>query len=404
MDFYELNLENIKSYLFSLEFIQKIDMHERLQVTEISNGINMVFAISFYETLHPTLVLKQALPFFREHKEESISQSRITAEIEAYKVFHQYIPQQLPEIYYTSDDMKVIIMEYINDSIPLADVFRYKIEHPTLTKDIAHFLSQSFFHTSSFYLETPQKRELIDIFNKNSEICELTERYVFTDRTPNTKPTDNQVSKSFINELNYTDKELQKNILELKYKFMTRSDSLIHSDFKPGSILLGEKSTYIIDFEFSFVGPFGYDMGSFLYSLIAASVSHSLYENSTQYQNWLLNAVIETYEYFTLELQSLFSLEKNSALTSMSSIDKALFEEYRDDIIKEILQESIGYAAVQMSAKMIPLLPIEQKYFEEKQDYFFKIMFQISKIFLKEYKTIEDIQTVVKIVKTLIFK
>lgn len=403
-DFHELNIKNIKKYLFSLEFIQKIHMYEKLEVVDISNGINLVFLISFYKNSHPKIVLKQALSFFREHKYESISQNRLDAEIQAYEVLHKHIPEQLPQIYYTSKDMKIIIMQYIDGALCLEDLFCYKIKHPTLTKDVAHFLSKSLFHTSSFCLTTPKKKELIDIFNKNSEICALTEMYVFTDSFPSKKHTTNHSSKHFLHEILYIDKELQKSILELKYKFMTRSDSLIHGDFKSGCFLLTEKKTYIIDFEFAFVGPFGYDMGSFFYSLIAAAVSHSLYENSLSYQEWLLDAIIETFEYFESEFKSIFLLEKNGVFISANNIDATLFDEFRNHIIEEFLQESIAYAAVQMSAKMISLLPIESKYYEKKEEYYFKIMFQISKIFLKEYKSIKDIQTVVKIVRTLIIK
>ena len=60
----------------------------------------------------------------------------------------------------------------------------------------------------------------------------------------------------------FNDMEFKQKVLELKYKFMTQSDALIHGDLHTGSIMLNKKETYIIDPEFAFVGPFGFDIGA----------------------------------------------------------------------------------------------------------------------------------------------
>lgn len=401
MDYYQLSSENIEEYLFSLDFIKRIEGYESLSVRDVSNGINMVFFISFEPSIHPPLILKQALPFFREHIEEKLSQRRIDMEREAYSFFAKYIAEQIPKIYYSSTLMKLIIMEFISDALPLADAFKYRIKHPTLTKDIAHFLAHTLFYSSSFFLRSHEKRELVTLFNANSDICHLTEEYIFTRRVPQERRAlKSSLSDTLFKELLTTDRELQKNILELKYKFMSRSDSLIHGDFKPGAILLKEHKACVIDFEFAFVGPFGYDMGSFLYSLIAAVVSFSLYQDTEDYQEWLLESIVETYRGFESELLKIWSIDIESALTSSDSLDATLFEHYKESVIVEILQESIGFAAVQISAKMIPLLVLQESHFEQRQKRYFQIMFQISKIFLKEYKRVKSIESVIKILKS----
>lgn len=402
--FYELTLENIKDYLFSLEFIRQINQYHSLQISDISDGINMVFLVEFTQKQHPDLILKQALPVFRSFRDETLSQNRIKAEALAYQKFENILNGTIPKIFYHCNLMKLLIMEKLNDTIIMGDLFKYRIKHPKLAYQIGGFLAQSFFFTSSLYLQSTQKRELINLFSINSDVCKLTEQYVFTGRVPKHNAVDDKKpDRGFLNELDNTHAELMESILELKHKFMTQSDSLIHGDFKHGSILLSKENVYVIDFEFAFVGPKGYDLGTILYSFIAAIVSYSVHRQDAQYKEWLITAIYDIFNIFEKKLKKLWIYEHESALITKSSIDKQSFLLFREKFIESFLQDAIGFSAVQISAKMIPLLPllVDDKYFQQREDHYFQVMFQISKIFLKEYKNIRNIDSVIKIIKTL---
>lgn len=54
------------------------------------------------------------------------------------------------------------------------------------------------------------------------------------------------------------------------YRFCERAQALIHGDLHTGSIMVTHDSTQVIDPEFAFYGPMGFDIGAFLGNLILA--------------------------------------------------------------------------------------------------------------------------------------
>ena len=53
-------------------------------------------------------------------------------------------------------------------------------------------------------------------------------------------------------------------------RFIERAQALTHGDLHTASIMVTTGSTQIIDSEFGFYGPMGYDIGAFLGNLILA--------------------------------------------------------------------------------------------------------------------------------------
>lgn len=53
-------------------------------------------------------------------------------------------------------------------------------------------------------------------------------------------------------------------------RFRERAQALIHGDLHTGSVMVTSDSTQVIDPEFAFYGPMGFDIGAFLGNLILA--------------------------------------------------------------------------------------------------------------------------------------
>lgn len=51
-------------------------------------------------------------------------------------------------------------------------------------------------------------------------------------------------------------------------RFCERAQALVHGDLHTGSIMVTHESTQVIDPEFAFYGPMGFDIGAFLGNLI----------------------------------------------------------------------------------------------------------------------------------------
>lgn len=56
----------------------------------------------------------------------------------------------------------------------------------------------------------------------------------------------------------------------LYHRFCERAQALIHGDLHTGSVMVTPNSTQVIDPEFAFYGPMGFDIGAFVGNLILA--------------------------------------------------------------------------------------------------------------------------------------
>src|SRR5262249_22588697 len=76
------------------------------------------------------------------------------------------------------------------------------------------------------------------------------------------------------------DFDLHVAISRLKLKFMASPEALIHGDLHTGSIMVTESETRVIDPEFAFYGPIGFDIGAVSASLLMAYLASSGHERS----------------------------------------------------------------------------------------------------------------------------
>ncbi len=92
-----------------------------------------------------------------------------------------------------------------------------------------------------------------------------------------------------------SDGNLKIAIANLKRKFMESTEAFIHGDLHTGSIMCTEDSMYVIDPEFSFYGPMGFDIGAVLGNLLLSYFSQDGHSTPTdsrkEYKEWLLATV-----------------------------------------------------------------------------------------------------------------
>ncbi|MCH93396.1 methylthioribose kinase-like, partial [Trifolium medium] len=111
-------------------------------------------------------------------------------------------------------------------------------------------------------------------FCGNVELCRLTEQVVFSD--PYKVSEYNRWNSPYLDrdaEAVREDNLLKLEVAELKSKFCERAQALIHGDLHTGSVMVTRESTQVIDPEFAFYGPIGFDIGAFLGNLILAYYS-----------------------------------------------------------------------------------------------------------------------------------
>ena len=90
---------------------------------------------------------------------------------------------------------------------------------------------------------------------------------------------------------------------------MTEAQALIHGDLHTGSIMASEQETFVIDPEFAFVGPMGFDLGAIIGNLLMSYFSHEyrqplLGREPYQYRKWLLETVESLWSEFVNKFEN----------------------------------------------------------------------------------------------------
>ena len=99
------------------------------------------------------------------------------------------------------------------------------------------------------------------------------------------------------------DSRYRTELYKLRRKFMSHADGLIHADLHTSNIMASRDKMKVIDMEFAFMGPFGYDLGYLVGNLISQYCAACFKrfpseQNRKQFKAYLLatiQSLIETY-------------------------------------------------------------------------------------------------------------
>ena len=406
MDYKELDVNSIISYLESVNEVMDYFGGDDLIAKEIGDGnLNYVYLVSSAKDIKKALIVKQAVPYLRCVGEEfALGRERMTYEIRALSKFKKIVPDFVPNLYHVSEDMSVVVMQYLDSHIILRDGLTSSKKYPNLSEHISTYLASTLFKTSSLYLNSTEKRALVDEFNSNAELCKLSEDFVFTsafmqdETNDNDNVKDNPLAKKLFNDM-----EFKVKVLDLKYKFMTNSDALIHGDFHTGSIMLNAEETFVIDPEFAFVGPFCFDIGALIANLVNNYIHHSVVTTDEEFKEYLLQTIKEILEQFDKQFLNMWNEQKDSAQLRDGYINNETALIYKQKFLKNILKDSIGYAGCKMARRVFgvagvaEIRGIENKILRAEAE---ELALKISREFVLKYETIDTIDEILEIIKS----
>jgi len=405
MEYKELDANSIISYLESVDEVINYFGGDELNAKEIGDGnLNYVYLVSSVKDEKKALIVKQAVPYLRCVGEEfALSRERMTYEIRALSRFKEIVPDFVPNLYHVSEDMSIVVMQYLDSHIILRDGLTDKQKYPNLSEHISSYLAITLFKTSSLYLDSTQKRKLVDEFNSNTELCKLTEDFVFTSAFMQDETNDNENVKDNPHAKKlFADMEFKAKVLDLKYKFMTSSDALIHGDLHTGSVMLNQNETFVIDPEFAFVGPFGFDIGALVANLVNNYIHHSVVTKDEDFKEYLLQLIEDILEKFGDKFFELFVSQKDSALFRDGFVDEDTARVFKSKFLQNILRDSIGYAGCKMARRVFgvagvaEIRGIEDNVLREKAEI---MALKIAREFVMRYETINDVDDVLRIIK-----
>jgi 5-methylthioribose kinase len=340
---------------------------ETWRMREVGDGnLNLVFIVTGEKG---AVVIKQALPYLRCVGEAwALPLERAYFENEALTEAAKFVPDLLPKRYHYDSKLAAIVMEFLSPHIILRKGFIQGIRYPRLAGDIAEFMAQTLFKTSDLYLDAATKKQRMAIFCRNTELCKITEDLVFTDpyRVAKlnrwTTPQLDDIALKF-----RQDGPLKTAAQRLKLKFLTSAEALIHGDLHSGSIMATPDDTRVIDPEFAFYGPMGFDVGAVIGNLLLAFFSQEGHESSPgqrkEYQTWLLQTIEETWNRFEQRFLDLWRENASGDAYHASLFGdpvslEALATEQRN-YLRRLFRDSVGFAGVKMIRRILGLAHVE---------------------------------------------
>ena len=368
MSYRQLNEQTVADYIRSLPEMKDVfsDM-SNFDVREIGDGnLNYVYIITNAGNPDETAVLKQAVPYLRVVGEQwPLPKERMNFEIMALETQATYCPTLVPKIYHASHPMSLVVMQNLkNHAVLRGQMNRGKV-FPRLAEDVSTFLAQTLFHTSDWFMDYRSKKEGVKRFI-NIDLCKITEDLVFSHPfyRSDTNIYNEKLTQADI-DIVQKDHELKIRQAEMRYIFMTRAEALLHGDLHTGSIMANESETFVIDPEFAFFGPIGFDVGLYIGNSILAYLAHAhrqmlLKKNPGEYRSWIAGMIEDTWSDFALKFDGLWAdhFAKNPDPFWDHPGGDDDHAEYRKRTTERILEDSLGVAGSAMIRRTLGLAKV----------------------------------------------
>lgn len=335
-----------------LDFFQE---DAELTCKEIGDGnLNYVFKVVDRKN-NKSVIIKQAGPVARISDEFKLSPDRNRIESEILEMQHDLAPGFVPEVYKYDPIMNCCTMEDLSDhEIMRAALINHK-SFPLFADHISTFLVNTLLSTSDVVVEHKNKKELVKKFI-NPELCEISEDLVFTE--PFYDCPRNEVftgMKDFVKENIWNDDKLVLETAKLKFEFMTNAQSLLHGDLHTGSVFIKEDSTKVIDPEFAFYGPAGYDIGNVIAHLIFAyaNAKFTIEDEDTKndYMSYLLTTIKDVIDLFNEK----FLLAWDEKATERV----AKYEGFKEYYLCTVIKDTSAVAGLELVRRIVGLAQVK---------------------------------------------
>lgn len=328
-------------------------------VREVGDGnLNLVFIVSGEAG---SVVVKQALPYVRLVGDSwPLPLKRAFFEFHALTRQAKRDPRSVPDIYHFDESQALIIMEFLEPHIILRGKLIKGERVDGLGEVLGRFCARTAFRGSDLSMAAGEKKADTALFMGNVELCDITEQLVFTDsyydaernhHTPELAPVIAQLR---------ADTALKAAAQHMLLRFTSGGETLMHGDLHTGSVMCTDSQSRVIDPEFAFYGPMGFDLGMLLANYLMAYLSQPAHRSPDQlddYQGWLLSVVEDTCKTFRTEFETLWANERTGMVCP-----PALWEDQgqssdgaRNAMLDHIWRDAMGFCGVELHRRILTL-------------------------------------------------
>ena len=329
----ELNLATLPDYLRQRHAeIRIFESETELRIEEIGDGnLNTVYRVSDAARPERSLVLKHAPPYIKIlGPDYPLSTERLTYESRALNVYNQLASGSVPAQYNFDAEVAVIAMEDLRDAHVLRDDLIAGSVDIAIAEQIGRFMGSVHSHTYIENLDSGAVQQYKQQF-ANTTMQAITADYVFT--FPYTEHETNFWTPGLEPDVQRlkADTDFLTQAAHLKQIFLTMQQAVTHGDLHTGSVLVQNDTAKVIDAEFAFYGPLGFDIGLYWANYFLSYFSH---QDTLDVQSALKTAIVQTWDTYAAEFR------------------------IADDTLKErtlqnIFHDAVGFAGLEMLRRLI---------------------------------------------------
>jgi 5-methylthioribose kinase len=333
------------------------------RVGEVGDGnLNLVFLV---EGPAGGCCVKQALPYVRLVGESwPMPLERAFFECEWLKAHGALAPGRVPALLHYDPTLFALVMERLAPHVILRRGLVEGRSYPELAGHLADYCSRTLFFTSDLAVGAAEKKGRMAVFCGNAELCKITEDLIFTDpyriheRNRWTSPQLDRIAEEF-----RRDAPLKIAVSRLKLKFMVSAEALIHGDLHTGSMMVTSDDTRIIDGEFAFYGPMGFDLGAVIGNLLMNYFSQDGHASADgpreAYGEWVLETAERFWKGFAEMFLGLWRANPTGdAYTGDLFTDPAgakALEAERQAYMRRLFADTVGFAAAKTIRRILGL-------------------------------------------------
>ncbi len=346
-EFFLMNTEDVKRY--AVEVLHRFEPDEETECVEIGDGnINYVFKIWSRRDGH-SVIVKQADRLLRSSgRPLDIYRNKIEAAI--LQLESELAPGYVPEVYYYDETMSATSMEDVSAYGNLRKELAADRVYPHISENISSFMADTLLPTTDLVIDAEEKKKRVRFYT-NPELCKITEDLVLTEPYYNYKNRNiiTPGNEEFVREHLYEDEALHTEVGKLRLNFMNNAQALMHGDLHSGSIFANETGLKVLDPEFAFYGPMGYDIGNVIGNLFFSWANKAFTRPNDPAAQQAIEAlarlIAETYDLTREKLE-----KKYDELVAFPLYRTAAFKKYYLD---SVMADSLGYAGTEIVRRTV---------------------------------------------------
>ena len=356
-----LTIETLADRLGSVDAICKIvgDDTSKWEIDEVGDGnLNLVYTVS---SDSGDIIVKQALPYVRLVGDSwPLPLSRSFYEHEVLVRQAKRDPGSVPQIIYFNKVQAIIAMEMLLPHVILRKKLIAGEYVDGLAQRLGEFCARTAFRGSDLSLQTADKKSDTALFQGNLALMGITESLVFTEPYFAAEMNHHTDGLDPIVRILRSDVEMKTEAQKMLLKFTANTETLCHGDLHSGSVMCTDNETKVIDPEFGFYGPMGFDIGMLISNYLMAYFSQPSHRESDtllDYQTWILKVIEGTCEAFQQEFKNLWNSERTGILFPQS-----MFEDQGDSsefaligMLEQIWQDAVAISGIEMHRRVLSL-------------------------------------------------